>query len=218
MKQLTVETPSGHSLQNDPWQLLASVGDEQEESGHCEDADLLPDEIRDGEELYEVGESDAEVAEVASRTPEQADRSCDVLSKPRKKRANVDREAQTWFLEYSSYQAKKYGWPMQMSLRMAKELAPEIFQNVCRDAPYKWKRDSQKYEKSGLSAMALTKLAEIARATADVVPVSAPVYKQIFGEQLRAIKIEYDLPLYWVRAFLQSLDLKWGSCCGSMKR
>ena len=126
----------------------------------------------------------------------------------------VPHEAQVWFLEYAEYQKHKYGWPLSKSMRHAKELAPELFRDVHCDTPRRWQAQKQPRSEPGtskvLSSVALTKLADIARATATAVPVSAPVYRIMFLEQLRDMKIECDLPLSWVASFLGKLNLSWG--------
>ena len=88
-----------------------------------------------------------------------------------------------------------------------------------KDTPHRWGTPTkQQTPASKLSSVALAKLADIARATSDAVPVSAPVHRQIFQEQLREMGIEYDLPFHWVQEFLRSLGLTWGKSSGNMKK
>jgi hypothetical protein len=106
---------------------------------------------------------------------------------------------------------------MARSLRMAKELAPDLFSDVNKDTPLRWKSPEPSTKKTGeceLSSVALMKLADIARATSIAVPVSAPVYLKIFEEQLQVMEIDLKLHLHWVQSFLRELGLTWGRSSG----
>jgi hypothetical protein len=213
MMELSVERP-GNAVDN-PWLLLENV------PSPCEELEAETVVLERSDELLPesgaipCGELGAEMMVDESR----ADRLPETPQKVRRKKVHVPPEARAWFLEYADFQAKKYSWPLARSLRQAKELAPELFLHVHKDTPQRWVNpESQRPCVSSLSSVALTKLADIARATSLVVPVNATVYRHIFQEQLQDMNIEYDLPLHWVRSFLHSINLTWGSSGGSMKK
>ncbi|CAK0809199.1 unnamed protein product [Prorocentrum cordatum] len=184
MQQAALGGPRQGDVEADPWQLLE-----------------MPGEGREGSHASERGHAEEEGGALAGGG--------DMETPPKKKRKQkvlVPDEAKAWFLEYVEYQKKRYDWSMARSLRMAKELAPDIFRYVQKDTPFRWgeKRSVANTMNGKLSDVALTKLAEIAHATAVRVPVAVPVYRQIFIEQLRVmgidIKVEDEKTGSWALA------------------
>ena len=74
-------------------------------------------------------------------------------AKKKRKKVHVPPEAREWFLEYAEYQAQKYSWPLARSLRQAKALAPELFRDVHKDTPARWKPEAKCRCASDLSSV-----------------------------------------------------------------
>ena len=204
---------SAAAVEANPWQLLDDPASPRQE---LEAEAPLGVEEEDREVGFALG---VECGDGVTGGEQEEGQAIETPQKVRRKKVHVAAEVRTWFLEYAGFQKTKYGWPLARSLRQAKELAPELFRDVHKDTPMRWApARTPSALPDGLPCIALTKFADIARATSGAVALSAPLYLRIFSEQLKEMDIEYDLQLWWVRQFLRSLGLAWGSSPGDMKK
>ena len=116
-----------------PWPLLDYTPEGGESTEVIQDSDLQPEEHL--EYPWDEECADEVAAEAGSGPKGLAEQLLETPKKVRKKKVTVPPEAKAWFLEYSFFQASKYGWPVARSLRMAKELAPDLFRDVNKDTP-----------------------------------------------------------------------------------
>jgi len=143
------------------------------------------------------------------------------VPEPRLKRrkVTVDSFVREWFLEFAVLQKAQKGWGMTRPLAAAKRLAPEVFKDISRNAPYRWASSKEAAHSTGrpcmLSGAQLTVLSEQVAAVADRLPVSVVTMRAVITEQLLAWEVPWKPSRSWVAEFLHDLGLSYKKSGGT---
>ena len=115
-----------------------------------------------------------------------------------------------WFIKYADIQKTRCGWDLMRSLRAARLLAPELFNDVHDDTPCRW-RVSDAGIVAGtcgvvpkLNAAMVSVLRDLVTRVARLVPVSAVGFQTLFEVQLEKLGLTWRPSLSWVRKFFRN--------------
>ena len=95
----------------------------------------------------------------------------------------------------------------------AKRLAPEVFKDISRNAPYRWASSKEAAHSTGrpcmLSGAQLIVLSAQVAAVADRLPVSVVTMRAVITEQLLAWDVPWKPSRSWVAELLHDLGLSY---------
>jgi hypothetical protein len=182
---------------------------------------LFPDnqvktELSDADEvsLAEVKAGLFDAEEVSLAEAELVDAEAEVVEvqtpQPKRRKTTLPSEVKSWFLEYAAIQKKRCNWDMVRTLKQARLMAPELFNDIHNDTPRRW-TDVKRGERHSIGSPKLTPamitvLSEVVDRVTRLVPLSSVTMQSLFETQLAKLGLNWRPGLSWVKEFLRSLD------------
>lgn len=142
--------------------------------------------------------------------------------KKRRKAADVPQRVRDAFLSWAKHQENRHKWPMTKCLRVAAEVAPEVFGELHPDTPRKWKMSSGAEESASKRGrkgkLTPGHLVELSAITHTLVGNGVPFSADIFQQLANRVMSPSTVSLRWCQRFLNSEGLSFKSICRVRER